>query len=408
MLKYVTVEVFLVQMCSSLCTDKERRTMDDLLLIKFFEKQTTREESLYVLRWIEESVENKAYFQHLHSIWVVVQMDKAVDVDEDHIKQIMKRIDNHRYRLRNMYIKISSVAAVAILVVVGLFNWIDGNDKPVIDYELLANAVPYSHEITLTMNPEKALLAEEDKTIRLAGSEANLNYANQGQVTINDTINLEASTVLNTIRVPYGKRSVIILEDSTKVYLNSGSTLVYPSVFMGDERRVYLEGEAYFDVTHNVNRRFVVQTTFKTVEVLGTTFNVLVDKEQAYFEAVLVHGRISLDNKEEQIELSPNHCYSFNANNGESTLTLVDVSNYISWIDGKLKFKKQKISTVLKKLEKVYNIKITLLDPKYSNSNVSGELNMKDTPDETLRLLMYSILSKEDKRKNIFKISSIY
>lgn len=382
--------------------------MDDLLLIKFFEKQTTREESLYVLRWIEESVENKAYFQHLHSIWVVVQMDKAVDVDEDHIKQIMKRIDNHRYRLRNMYIKISSVAAVAILVVVGLFNWIDGNDKPVIDYELLANAVPYSHEITLTMNPEKALLAEEDKTIRLAGSEANLNYANQGQVTINDTINLEASTVLNTIRVPYGKRSVIILEDSTKVYLNSGSTLVYPSVFMGDERRVYLEGEAYFDVTHNVNRRFVVQTTFKTVEVLGTTFNVLVDKEQAYFEAVLVHGRISLDNKEEQIELSPNHCYSFNANNGESTLTLVDVSNYISWIDGKLKFKKQKISTVLKKLEKVYNIKITLLDPKYSNSNVSGELNMKDTPDETLRLLMYSILSKEDKRKNIFKISSIY
>ncbi len=227
--------------------------MDDLLLIKFFEKQTTREESLYVLRWIEESVENKAYFQHLHSIWVVVQMDKAVDVDEDHIKQIMKRIDNHRYRLRNMYIKISSVAAVAILVVVGLFNWIDGNDKPVIDYELLANAVPYSHEITLTMNPEKALLAEEDKTIRLAGSEANVNYANQGQVTINDTINLEASTVLNTIRVPYGKRSVIILEDSTKVYLNSGSTLVYPSVFMGDERRVYLEGEAYFDVTHNVN-----------------------------------------------------------------------------------------------------------------------------------------------------------
>lgn len=408
MLKYVTVEVFLVQMCSSLCTDKERRTMDDLLLIKFFEKQTTREESLYVLRWIEESVENKAYFQHLHSIWVVVQMDKAVDVDEDHIKQIMKRIDNHRYRLRNMYIKISSVAAVAILVVVGLFNWIDGNDKPVIDYELLANAVPYSHEITLTMNPGKALLAEEDKTIRLAGSEANVNYANQGQVTINDTINLEASTVLNTIRVPYGKRSVIILEDSTKVYLNSGSTLVYPSVFMGDERRVYLEGEAYFDVTHNVNRRFVVQTTFKTVEVLGTTFNVLVDKEQAYFEAVLVHGRISLDNKEEQIELSPNHCYSFNANNGESTLTLVDVSNYISWIDGKLKFKKQKISTVLKKLEKVYNIKITLLDPKYSNSNVSGELNMKDTPDETLRLLMYSILSKEDKRKNIFKISSIY
>ncbi len=382
--------------------------MDDLLLIKFFEKQTTREESLYVLRWIEESVENKAYFQHLHSIGVVVQMDKAVDVDEDHIKQIMKRIDNHRYRLRNMYIKISSVAAVAILVVVGLFNWIDGNDKPVIDYELLANAVPYSHEITLTMNPEKALLAEEDKTIRLAGSEANVNYANQGQVTINDTINLEASTVLNTIRVPYGKRSVIILEDSTKVYLNSGSTLVYPSVFMGDERRVYLEGEAYFDVTHNVNRRFVVQTTFKTVEVLGTTFNVLVDKEQAYFEAVLVHGRISLDNKEEQIELSPNHCYSFNANNGESTLTLVDVSNYISWIDGKLKFKKQKISTVLKKLEKVYNIKITLLDPKYSNSNVSGELNMKDTPDETLRLLMYSILSKEDKRKNIFKISSIY
>lgn len=377
--------------------------MDDLLLIRFLEKQTTLEEARYVLKWIEASEKNKKYFQHLHTIWVFVQMDRAVNVDEEHISQIMRKIDKQRNHFRKLCIKFGSVAAV-ILVLFGIYNWFN-KEKQSLDYELLVNSASHSKEITLTMNSERDILAKDEKTVILTDSIVNVNYAKRGQVTINDTLKLEANSVINTIRVPYGKRSVLILEDSTKVHLNSGSTLIYPSLFTNNERRVFLEGEAFFEVNQDAGRKFIVQTTYKTVHVLGTSFNVSIDKEQACFETVLVTGRVLLDNKDNPIELTPNECFSYNNSNGEYFVKDVDVSNYISWIYGKLRFKKEQMRNVLKKLEKVYNIKITLKDEKYGQSLVSGELNMKDSPEETLKLLMHSVTSTDDRQESIFRIS---
>lgn len=173
-------------------------------------------------------------------------------------------------------------------------------------------------------------------------------YDKKGQILINDTVAVpgekENLDHLNTIRVPYGKRSTLILADGSKVYLNSGSSLVYPAVFAKDKREVYLDGEAYFEVSKEARRKFVVQTAYKAVEVLGTKFNVSVDKRQSLFEAVLVTGKIGLESNTGKIELIPNQYYGYDPDSGQDELKTVDARDYISWIEGRLRFNREPLA----------------------------------------------------------------
>jgi ferric-dicitrate binding protein FerR (iron transport regulator) len=212
--------------------------------------------------------------------------------------------------------------------------------------------------------------------------------------------------VLNTLHIPYGKRSKLILADGTLVFLNAGSTLIYPSEFSGSVREVYLDGEAYFDVRKSKDIKFQVKTAYKTIEVLGTQFNVSVDKESKKFETVLVNGRIALNGNERQIEIEPNQYYVYSESTRTEQIRKVDVADYISWKDGRLRFKEERMESVLRKLEKIYNINVNLKNPKYLTYQVTGNLNLKNTPEETLDVLM-SILVPDNhlNRSNMYQLT---
>ena len=228
-------------------------------------------------------------------------------------------------------------------------------------------------------------------------------YDKKGQILINDTVAVpggrENLDHLNTIRVPYGKRSTLILADGSKVYLNSGSSLVYPAVFAKDKREVYLDGEAYFEVSKEARRKFVVQTAYKAVEVLGTKFNVSVDKRQSLFEAVLVTGKIGLESNTGKIELIPNQYYGYDPDSGQDELKTVDTRDYISWIEGRLRFNREPLDKVIHRLEKSYNIKIEILDSKYLKYQISGNLDLKSTPEETMNVLMRILIPGYNSQK---------
>lgn len=195
--------------------------------------------------------------------------------------------------------------------------------------------------------------------------------------------------------VPYGKRTKLVLADSSTVYLNSGSSLVYPDEFDSDKREVYLEGEAYFKVVKDGKSSFCVRTAYKSVEVLGTQFNVLSDQEAELFQTVLVSGKIALDGNNETMILEPNQCYTYAADNAEEKLESVDVSNYISWIDGRLKFEKEALSNVIRKLEKIYNVKIVLKDKNLDGMLISGRLDLKNPLVSILNSLLFTVSSGE-------------
>lgn len=356
--------------------------MNDEILIRFIERQCSVEEARKVLLWIESSGENKRHFTQLQVLGASIDIDFAVQkgrVDPEAVKYIMTGIHRKRFPQYLAY-SISAIAGVAAILL--FFFFLPSDKEPEYDYEKILAAGANQTEITLTL--------QADKKIHLADTSVVVAYSKKGQIIINDTVEISGKEkkALNTIHVPYGKRSTLILEDGTKVYMNSGSSLAYPIEFAKSKREVYLDGEAYFEVAKESDRKFIVQTAYKAVEVLGTQFNVSIDKSLNKFEAVLVSGKIALDGDAGQIVMAPDQLYTFFSASGEEELKRVDPQDYISWINSKLKFRKEPLYNVLHKLERVYNIEIILLKPEYKDYRISGDLDMRNTATETLDVVM--------------------
>lgn len=367
--------------------------MNNELLIQFIKKQCSIEEARNVLQWIEKNQKNKNYFTELQSIYASIDIRHASLYEKAEPKAVQSTM-NQLQKSRSRYITyITTMISIASAIL--LFLMIPSKEQEVYNYEKALANVSHQHDISLTQ--------ENNKPIVLTDSSIVISYNQKGEILINDSIRItepgEIKNPLNTIHVPYGKRSILILADGSKVHLNSGTTLVFPTNFAVDKREVYLEGEAFFEISKEADRKFIVQTAYKSVEVLGTQFNVSIDKSASKFETVLVTGTIALENKTGKITLTPNQYYGYTADSGKEVLKTVDVSNYISWIKGKLKFTREPLSSVLRKIEKSYNITIQLSDKSYLNFSISGNLNLRSTAEETMEILM-SILLPDNKSQN--------
>ena len=158
----------------------------------------------------------------------------------------------------------------------------------------------------------------------------------------------------------------VVLFDGTRVWLNGGSRLKYPSRFAADCREVELFGEAYFEVTKDTLRPFMVRTASAKVEVLGTSFNVSAQAEKECV-ATLVEGRVRMQDAEEhKVVLAPGQQAVLDEKGGWK-VEEVDVCYFTAWKDGKFAFKDAKLETVLKKLARYYGVQF-----KFENSKVAA------------------------------------
>ena len=380
--------------------------MTDDLLIRFIEKKCSPDEAGAVIGWIEKNDDNRKHYIQLQTTWAMIEMDRARDVDADSVKYIIKQIRKKRVT-RFLYMT-GAAACITFAVIVSSIYYFSSLENTTPDYEaLLTENISDNKEITLIL---------DNKKIEVTDTAPVVSYYKKGEIIINDTVTIVEETkkeekeeeVLNTIRIPYGKRSKLILADGTTVHLNSGSSLVYPTSFKKKVREVFLEGEAYFEVKkEDSGRKFVVKTSLKDIEVLGTQFNVSTDKERYLFETVLVSGSIALESNNGRIRLDPNQYYGFSGDTKTEELKTVDVQNYISWINGKLQFQKEMVNKVIRKLEKVYNIQIDLSDKKYENYLVTGNLNLKSTAEETMDVLMSILVPDYEKVKSVTRAYNI-
>ncbi len=214
----------------------------------------------------------------------------------------------------------------------------------------------------------------------------------------------------NTIYVPYGKRAQITLSEGTKVWLNSGSKLVYPAVFASDKREVYIDGEGIFEVTKNSENPFIVKSSSFDIRVTGTVFNVSAYSDDKYSYTVLESGTIQLEhptktfNQKENRVLFPGDMAILNPDGGDFTVQKVDPMDYLSWRDGYYVFRNERLDNILKKLSRYYNVEILLENKQLLGETFSGSLDLKTTPEEVLNVIKKTnILNyrKEDGEKII-------
>jgi len=171
--------------------------------------------------------------------------------------------------------------------------------------------------------------------------------------------------IYNELFAAFGTRSALKLSDGTSVWLNSGSSIKYPDRFVGNKRIVKLKGEAYFEVQSDLKKPFIVETSSLSVKATGTKFNVSGYTSDDKAEVTLVAGKVEVnltDNKGniKSTKLIPDQHYSFNKVSGTTSITTEDTYKYISWKDGKLIFRNEPLSEVIKKISFVFNVDIEL------------------------------------------------
>lgn len=189
------------------------------------------------------------------------------------------------------------------------------------------------------------------------------------------------------VTVPNGQQRHIILPDGTKAIVDAGSTLLYPDQFAEGKRLVYLVGQAGFDVSHDADHPFVVNTHRLSVMALGTKFGVTAWSESSLVATVLKEGRTrvtinDVDGKstDEHYEMTPDQYFVFNTADGRHQLTHVDASSKLAWENGNMVFEDASIKDIISTIERRYGVKV------YSDgiSSMTGSYHIKFDSTETL------------------------
>lgn len=253
------------------------------------------------------------------------------------------------------------------------------------------------------------LIIHNDKKIILA-EQSTIKYNSQGKVLVNDKETdvenkaVEGESNINTLKVPFGKRSVLILEDGTKVWVNSGTTLQFPSSFKADKRTISVNGEIYIEVAKDANRPFFIKTSSFDVRVLGTKFNITAYSEDATQQLVLVQGSVEINTTDkQQVVMRPNELFSL-INNHVST-KMVDVYDYISWKDGIFKFSSESLDVVLNRLSRYYRLKINC-DEVSKKKICSGKLILFDDFDSVMKTISEILPVQYERNGDVINISS--
>ena len=348
------------------------------LIVKDLQGCISREEKVMLDKWLEESPENREVY---HRVQGRVNRDERQGI----IRQLNKRaawerVDRNTKEYKHSILRRCMKYAATIvlpLFVVGIGFYLT-RDKEEIH--------PVAEVVTIAPGVTKAELVLADGHKVILGTETVDSLASEGGVNIvkdgNGVSYLgnkeEGDLAYNIMRVPRGGEFKVRLQDGTLVYMNSETELKYPVRFVGKERRVYLSGEAYFEVQRDTAKPFIVVMNGNEVRVLGTEFNVRSYKDEKCQFTTLVTGKVLLTTSDRKcMELLPNEQGIVDPQ-GELRKEQVDVALYTAWKDGNFVFRKQCLENIMEIVERWYDLKVTFEDEWCKQVSFSGNVERYD------------------------------
>lgn len=189
---------------------------------------------------------------------------------------------------------------------------------------------------------------------------------------------------------PMGAQTKVVLPDQSVVWVNAGSTLRYGSDFNTNGRSVQLDGEAYFEITRDSLKPFIVKSKRLDIKVLGTSFNVKAYGMDETTDVTLVSGKVNVSLRDEvahagDVTLTPNRKLSFNKQTNKVRVSEVDAKDALSWMDGSLKFSEQPFMSIAKDLERKFNVRICVESDPLRKEIFSGSFTKDYSLDKILR-----------------------
>ncbi|WP_149277766.1 FecR family protein [Pareuzebyella sediminis] len=322
-------------------------------------------------QWLEDETSGILFKQYIKTYFAInLAMD---DSNIDNVRQrLLKEIKEDKRRFyKPRFSTFLKYAAIA-MVFMGLGFLLK---KDVLEMDIDATVIPRENVITLKLGNGDVKIISKDGSSQVVNEKGEVIGNQQGEQIVYQDNTGTAEPDFNTLTIPRGKRFGIVLSDGTKVHLNAGSSLTYPTSFRGNSlRRVVLIGEAFFEVSHDSLRQFVVNTQELDVKVHGTRFNLANYPEDERYEVILVDGSVSMSEVEQterpskEMFLEPGFKGILTKNDKQFSNERVNTSLYTSWMDGNLIFRNETFENIIRKLERHYNVVII-----NNNTNIAEE-----------------------------------
>lgn len=286
-----------------------------------------------------------------------------------------------------------TACAVFVLVIVSTWNlWFSFSPSDTLSVYSAVKLDSIRTEVTLIMNDSVSVEVENNALITYKSG--NIIKNQQEKQTLLRKVNKKQDkTEMNTLIVPRGRRSSLVLADGSKVWVNSESKLHFPTLFDSQKRIIEVEGEIYIEVAKNTSPFYVKAKEF-TVEVLGTKFNISAYSDEESHSVVLVEGSVQVDMEARgEIHLSPNQMLTMTGEN--SSIQDVDVKEYILWKDGLFQFNNESMLIIFRRLSRYYNIPIKCT-PAVARRRSSGKLVLFDDIEQVMKTfsMLYDINCK--------------
>lgn len=343
---------------------REVNNFDNGIIVRFLLGEASRQDIRLLETWTQESEKNSAYFEQIRDTWNSVEVERALGEDEmqHDLDKVLKQLDQPAVQASNNAPKSMMLSFRRLLRVAAIF---------------IAGAI-VAASLTFVVLQQRG------------------------------------TSAYNEVHTPRGSRTTLNLPDGSKIWLNAGSTLRYPQTFSDKSREVFLEGEAFFKVSKDKNRKFLVRTNSLTVKVFGTSFNVKSYPDENTVETTLVEGSISIYKSStngkkigKEIKMEPNQQMVFYkkpsnitpqqtasiktrnlpARKPKLVLTKkINTKPFTSWKEGQLIINSQPLARLAITLERRYDVIIHFVDDDIKQYRFTGTIE-----NETIEQVMAAI-----------------
>lgn len=339
------------------------------LLEAYISKQANVAEETELMNWILEAGEDSELKNYVLEIWNQYQQSEDlsyVNWNEIYSSVMQAPVVSMKPRVKTKtMLWFRSVAAVIIVALAAgtyfYFNLRSHQQIATLQQKQDDIAPPSGNKAVLTLANGTRIELDSTGNGTLA-MQGKIKIIKQSGGAISYTGNAEGVISYNTLIVPRGSKPInLVLSDGSKVWINVGSSLTYPVAFTGNERKVKITGEAYFEVVHNEKMPFVVQNGDLQVKDLGTHFNVNTYDDEVSEKITLLEGlvQVSRNSSSELLKPGQQASISNNGNNNIKVLNDVNIDEVVAWKNGKFMFDNNTdIGTIMRQISRWYNVDI--------------------------------------------------
>ncbi len=353
------------------------------LIEKYLKGTSSHEENAWVEKWLDSRSEFSDWSWKDDNHKKEIQQEIFDNIDDEIVRTLSKpsKRSIHGYK-----------RTIAAMLIVGLaFGfWFITENKQSIDLDLTKSVVPGTKAASLKMgNGEVIYLDDREEGLLSQLDNVEITKEAGGLIHYNASESISSHRVVeNTLFVPRGGQYQITLSDGTRVWLNSETKLIFPTRFVGKERKVKLFGEAYFDVAKNVNQPFIVESGKMEILVTGTEFNVSAYEGASESFTTLVEGSVEVYNKaKENIRLIPGQQAYLSAESMEIQKRHVDLNTIASWKKGYFTFDYQSLEEVMNEISRWYDIDYQIVGKAKRVEKLGGTFSRDKSLDELLNYL---------------------